>query len=227
MRHASSNIVVPSFEQGGDIRFDPEAAGAVCMFCCCGCLVLVLVIVALLPFILYLGWYNEECEAELSGADMPKSVTGWFQLTMIGFGIAVMTQVIPLVCLCVGGVLDLSPAIALCGKISCDFILYADYFFESYLGICAFQMGFFSAASDYHTLRGCGVMFKYVQFSGAVSAIVTLIGLCIWCNKTEEPEVSTVAIDAMIAAAARDHGAASGAPRETTPLRINPAVNAV
>ena len=198
-----------------------------CCYGCYGCLHLLPLIVILLPFILYLGWYNEECEAELSGADMPKSVTGWFQLTMIGFGIAVMTQVIPLVCLCVGGVLDLSPAIALCGKISCDFILYADYFFESYLGICAFQMGFFSAASDYHTLRGCGVMFKYVQFSGAVSAIVTLIGLCIWCNKTEEPEVSTDAIDAMIAAAARDHGAASGAPRETTPLRINPAVNAV
>ena len=224
MRHASSNIVVPSFEQGGDIRFDPEAAGAVCMFCCCGCLVLVLVIVALLPFILYLGWYNEECEAELSGADMPKSVTGWFQLTMIGFGIAVMTQVIPLVCLCVGGVLDLSPAIALCGKISCDFILYADYFFESYLGICAFQMGFFSAASDYHTLRGCGVMFRYLQIVGAITAIVTLIGLCIWCTKAEEPEIAT---DAMIAAAVRDLGAASGAPRETTPLRINPAVNAV
>ena len=234
MRHASSKIVVWRDEQGGDIRFDPaaagHAAGAVCMCCCYGCygcLHLLPLIVILLPFILYLGWYNEECEAELSGADMPKSVTGWFQLTMIGFGIAVMTQVIPLVCLCVGGVPDLSPSIALCGAVSCSFILYADYIFESYLGICAFQMGFFSAASDYHTLRGCGVMFKYVQFSGAVSAIVTLIGLCIWCNKTEEPEVSTDAIDAMIAAAARDHGAASGAPRETTPLRINPAVNPV
>jgi hypothetical protein len=234
MRHASSKIVVWRDEQGGDIRFDPaaagHAAGAVCMCCCYGCygcLHLLPLIVILLPFILYLGWYNEECEAELSGADMPKSVTGWFQLTMISIGIAVMTQVIPLVCLCVGGVPDLSPSIALCGAVSCSFILYADYIFESYLGICAFQMGFFSAASDYHTLRGCGVMFRYLQIVGAITAIVTLIGLCIWCNKTEEPEVSTDAIDAMIAAAARDHGAASGAPRETTPLRINPAVNPV
>ena len=75
-------------------------------------------------------------------------------------------------------------------------------------------MGFFSAGSDYHTLRGCGVMFKYVQIVGAITAIVTPCILCIWCTKTEEPEITT---DAMIAAAVRDHGAASGAPRETTP----------